>query len=849
MPVLKKLFFLCLLLVQLVGCRGCQQSQKPAPTADDAEKKKKLQRLSLTELKAMPFSSDTGDTVVEPNLVKPGHWYQANSKIKANYEDESLEAQLTVLNREGKQAPISPGQPHVEFSRTLTLSKGQEKNIRLRFFQPEVGVTGEPADDNNQIPSQLVATLSQRSLGTTILEKSFSNKLLSGYQYNLVSISRDPSRYTFWRKLDCIIWPSKLRFSNERISPHRIIDLKEDEVANQFPDRFHAMTSISHLVINDASLSIMSEDQTNAVQDWLRFGGTIIVNGPESIGGIESSFLKTLVPITNTSNAVVSKEEIESINRHWTIQQALGAKTPFSSVKPIPKLDGALGEGATWVNFVGADGQLQSLDGLVAERMVGQGRIVMTSFPMTDIAFLNWPSYSSFIHNVILRKPPRTVTTGFDADTKYAGEMESTELNPIHSTRMRIWARDLDSTMIRSKPSENQKSSRSRSTNNRVEGTSNRTSTLQTEDFKPTKRSSLAAWNPESLILKNARIALQESSGITVPKLNTILKLLAGYLVVLVPVNWIVFRLMRRVELAWVAAPIIATVGAFIVARSVQLDVGFSRSQTTYGFLECHTDHSRGVLSKYTAMYTSLSTNYQAMYEQDNGIVLPLASATTSNRRRSIGALSKIEYAYSGDSGSGLRNISVLSNTTGLLQSEEMLDLRGAVSAQFGSNQLDLSMKSDLNYSLRDVGIVGTGDEGGWFSGWVGDMAPGSTLQCKLDTSTADTLWRKEWDLTPALSFPNFLRADETFWTDKDLGQELYLGPMLNQIIRGYPFGKGEFIALGWTDQPLGALKISPAAKQNKERTVVLLHLRAANLRPARPDLKIFPKVNDEEEL
>jgi hypothetical protein len=41
-------------------------------------------------------------------------------------------------------------------------------------------------------------------------------------------------------------------------------------------------------------------------------------------------------------------------------------------------------------------------------------------------------------------------------------------------------------------------------------------------------------------------------------------------------------------------------------------------------------------------------------------------------------------------------------------------------------------------------------------------------------------------------------------------------------------------------------LKITPEAKQNRERTVVLLHLRGAALGPASPDLQIFQKVTEE---
>ena len=251
-----KLVWLCILLVQLVGCRGCTQPKTAKEVAEEADAKKKKQRLVTSELKAIPFSSE-----LSGSILKPGHWYQANQKLKANYSDELLTAGLSIVNREKQKVPFAPNQATIDFTRNVSLAVGQEKNIQLKLFQPDVAVTG---DDISKTPSAIKVLYSQRGIGAPVLEEDFPSRVFAGYQYNLVSLSRDTSRYTFWRGLDCIIWPSKLRMSDERISPHRIVDLNEDEVATQFPNRLYAMTSISHFVINDTSVSIMSSDQNAA---------------------------------------------------------------------------------------------------------------------------------------------------------------------------------------------------------------------------------------------------------------------------------------------------------------------------------------------------------------------------------------------------------------------------------------------------------------------------------------------------------------------------------------------------------------------------------------------------------
>ncbi len=792
------------------GCRGCNpQTAKPK---DPEEEKKKL-RITSNEMRTLPFSKDTIG-----NFHKPGHWYQANHKLKANQQDESLTAKVSVFSRERKMVPTFPGTSPMEFHRNIAIGKDQEKNIAFKFYQPDIAVSNEVPDMTSEtIPSYLGVNYSMRGVGTTVFAGEYPARLLPGYQYNIVSISVDPARYVFWRGLDCMVWPSQEKMPDARIAPHRMTDLNEDEIASQFPEHLYSMTSISHLVINDASPSRFSTEQQNAILDWLYFGGTIIINGSDAIGGISSSFLKEVSPLNSTVASSVTEDEIERLNENWTIkeytdQNKTASVVPFTPAKKIPKLEGELADGASWVN---------SLNGLVAEKLVGQGRVVMTTFPMTDNTFIRWPSYSSFIHNAILRKPPRDVIFSrqpggsAEADTRFAGMYSGSELNPIHSTRLRLWARDLDSSMM---------------STSRVD----------------TKKTSLGAWNPQSEILLQARQSLQQSSGITVPKIETIVKLLVGYLIILVPINWLVFRLLGKVELAWVAAPIIAIIGAFVVARGVQLDVGFSRSQTEYGFLECHAGHPRGVLSTYSALYTSLSTNYRATFENENGVVTPMPSPAAETGASKRIAATKYDYTFADDAGSGLQSTPVLSNTTGLLQSEETVQLGGNINTKLDASLLQVVVTSDSTIDLKDFGVLGIDPKGRLVKGWLGSLEKGTAMKCDLKVQEKEDRWFDEWNQNVILSRPDVIRSDGINWTSKEIGDELYLGAILEKVSKGYPLAKGEYIAIGWTDNPLSTLTIVPIAKQKKQRNLVLLHLRAADLSEVRADLKIHPIRQEE---
>lgn len=804
------------LLLPLVGCRGCtQSSDNKDVNAKDEDLKKKKQRLVADELRTLPYTKDN-----PLNMVKPGHWYQVRNKVKANYGDESLTLAISVTNREGVSLSPGWGVDSVYFMRDLALATGQDKVIDAAIFHPMLPPEMMGQDESGRKKTTAIRTrYALRGIGTLLLEENFPCNMLDGYQYDLVVLSRDISRHLFWRGLDSIVWRQSLDLEEARLIPHRVIDINEEEIATQLPNRLSTMTSMSHLVINDISLSVLNQEQQSALADWLHFGGTIIINGPEAISSIEASQLKDWAPLIHTAEGTWSEDSQRDFDSVWTIRVSGGERVRFRSDRNIPVLSGTLADGANWV---------PTLEGLVAERLIGQGRVVMTTFPLTDAAFLRWPSYSSLIHNAILRKPQRAPSLGMDATTQYAEPYLGTERNALHSTRLRLWARDLDTTTER--------------TDNEV--LEKRTDNAGAK-FSSTKKTSIGAWNPNSKVVEQATLCLRESSGISVPRVETIMKLLLGYLVVLVPVNWVVFRLMRRVELAWIAAPVIAMLGALWVAGSVRLDVGFSRSQTSFGFLECHNNYSRGMLSSFYALYTSLSTNYAAVYKEGNGIVAPVLRVA---RRVSSRDQQEIEYWNADDRGVGLQRFPVLSNSTGILQSEEMVELAGPLRWKMAADGSSIQVSNDSNLTIRDIGMLGIDDQGNLRTSWIGTVEPGQSAAQAVRAASDNQRWFSEWDSNPLLKKPESIReTDGLLWTDTPV-DDVYLGAMLLNVAQRYPLQVGEYIAIGWTDANPSQLEIRPASTQQKHKAVVLIHLSAGKLGEVRPDTRIFANLEKEEE-
>lgn len=793
MHPLHKLAWLLLLLVLVSGCRGCSTNNQ---TQQAPEKKKS--RLVSDELRTLPYSKE-----IVGNSVKPGHWYQTRQKLKANQNDESLTATLYQIDGNSNPTTVRNLGIPLQFNRDISLAKGQEKSIELKLLQTDWPFESmEPTNTTGRSNKlSIFMRYSQRGLGAPVIDEEFLLRPLKDYQYDMLVLSRNTPQHIFWRGLDCIVWPQAINDESSRIAPHRVIDIAEEDLGQSIPNQLMTMTSISHMVINDVSLNTLPEDHQKAILDWLYFGGTIIINGPDAIAGIESSILKTYAPIQQTSSTTLTQGQIDKLNdtNSWRIRYA---KTPskdaiaFKPSESISILQGQLAEDSSWIT---------DLEGLVAERLVGQGRIVMTSFPMNHTALVNWPSYSALIQNAILRKPARRVNLEPEFQLVYDESSSGRETDPKLTTRLRLWARDL------------------------VASTSS--ATKESMANPSTKVSSYGAWNSESFVTNTSSNYLKKLSGINVPNLSTILKWLLGYLIVLVPMNWLVFRLLGRLELAWLAAPFIAIAGVFVIARAVQLDVGFSRSQTSLQFIELHNRYPRGLLSSHHALYSSLTTNYKIVYPEGEGIVCPMPQP---RQRSLLSAGGLLPYKIADEKGTGFQSFPVLSNTIGLVQSEEVVSLTGAISWTIDQDARSFQVANDSQSIIRDVILEGSDDSGAKLRAVVGTLEPGEQKKGTLDQPMDSDL---NWDI----QLPTEGKSGQDF-------DKLALEQNLKLIFKSYPIQHGEWIAMGWTESPLSKLQIAPSTAQTRSATLVLMHAKTAPLGPIEHDRQLMPKINKDDD-
>ncbi len=191
----------------------------------------------------------------------------------------------------------------------------------------------------------------------------------------------------------------------------------------------------------------------------------------------------------------------------------------------------------------------------------------------------------------------------------------------------------------------------------------------------------LGAWNDFSPVAAAARSALKTASGITVPVRGFIFWVVVGYLCVLVPANWLVFRLIGRVEWAWIAAPLIAIGCTVVVVHQAQLNIGFVRSRNEIAVIEMQRGYSRAHVTRYTDLYTSLATSYEFQVAEPSGQILPFPrrqpGEKTSRFLESVG-----EVVCRRGEDTRLSGFHVNSNSHDFIHSEELTDFGGTIALQ-----------------------------------------------------------------------------------------------------------------------------------------------------------------------
>jgi hypothetical protein len=879
---------------------------------DDIDKKKeKKKRKEDFEMKVVkPVPSDGGNKV-RP-FAKPGHWLTTTHEIKANNFNFSAQLQTGVTDSRGKPLHVESTHYILEASRPAKLAKGQARSFETTYFVPK-----EAAD-----PEKVVWLNRElrASRGGRLVKPPDPSPItpMPSYQYYFVVLSSTPTRYGFLQRLTSINAPINVgfeEFEGETLLYYRVLQPEIDRFV-PLPSNALTWTCIAYLLIDDLDQSHFTPPQERALLDWLHWGGQVIISGPSSLDKLKGSFLEDYLPAQSGDTVEIAQAAIDELNDNWSLpKHKRSGKTRTLDVLPETPMIGV--ELHPHEDAV----PLANTAGLVLERRIGQGRIVVTSFSLTDRYMMQWgSSYDSFFNACLLRRPRREFISDNTAlllmNTTWKDFPDVVAKDSRLVTTQRYFTRDIGHHLQAQKrviePGEeknvraidggplplNFENVASARKDVIVKSGASRPEedNWHFDGYPERLNYGLGVWNDRSGASDAARQALDDAAGISIPPSSLVLRILALYLVVLAPLNWLLFRMIGRVEWAWMAAPVIAIVGAFVVVRTAQLDIGFARSVTEVVVAEVHADYPRAHVTRYTTMYTSLSTGYDFIFDDSSALAQPFGSDEFQpDRNKTIYTVTMNREAYLRFSG-----MQVDSNSHGYVHSEQYADLGGVFSLT-GDETEGFEVRNGSSFNLKGAGILrgmksrGAGVDGRVQAAWVGDLKAGSFASLKFTDLPIGTKYIPQWDDALAtLSYEKqakvilkrldtnndkvISRAEATYdralsekfrsidsmmhmpedgllvdaeikeWCRQTRAGEVSVGQLLELASQRLSLREGEIRLIAYSDDEIPGVNIRPIANQILRRTLFIVHLRRAPMSKAMPDVNCKADLTNDKE-
>jgi hypothetical protein len=808
------------------GCSGCRKD--PPKTLEELEKelaKKKEEPKKPFEAKRLitqPASGKSADkkTATEKldrgnlfgvdstgmesidRLYKVGHWTGVTwENVRSNDSDFVGEMEIAANDAKQQPLPLLATPFELTMARQVALPKGQTKILDSLMYVP-------PNARNAFISCRVYASRG----GQTVLQEEQPLRNMPSYQYHFIVLARVPEQYTFLNNLHSVK-PFGVKDLDNRIEPYYRITQIASERHALLPGHPLLWTSIACVLWDDAAPSALDPDVQQAFLDWLNWGGQVIISGPDTLDTLKGSFLEPYLPASSTGECKIGADELAEINAFTgASMRKLAPVNPWSGIK-LQKHAQA--------EFIPKSGNL------LVERRVGRGRIVVSAFRLGDREFANWPGVDGFFNAFLLRRPARRFDQDQEARLRVLWADGHERLDAARISNLRFFTRDAglkwdvycsDVNKVIDPPMFD---GRNRWTQPDEDST----------DFglQPPPAPGIAAWNDFSPVAAAARESLLSAAQVEIPKRSFVLLFLILYLIVLVPFNWSIFHTVDRVEWAWIAAPIIAVISTGLVIKLAQLDIGFVRARTEIAVLELQGEHQRAHLTRYNALYTSLSTPYDFSFDDSGAIVMPFPTVSAENFYTKSPGHQLRNLRYTRSDQANLEGLPVVSNSTVLMHSEEMFDLGGKLSLKQNiSSGLQIVNKTRL--TLQGAGLIKKLASGNLQAAWVGTLEPSAVRTIawigRSSTQAGGRLWSEDRDQSPLTA-----KRDSG-----ELKGELNLRHLLDLAEKLENMQPGDIKLLAWTDVALPGLNIKPAAPQSRHASLIIAHLEYGFGDPPRAD-------------
>ncbi len=703
----------CLALAMMLclpGCGGCRKT----PEAEEldkqrAEAKKKEKEKEPFEA-SQPVVMPTGGSVL--SWCKPGHWVsQLWPGVKANRGDFQGELQTQIVDLNNRRVPLVGVPYEMTNERPVALAKEQPKSLESFCWI-------QPRQDVRTVIFKLAA-----GSGPAVIETTCSPSRMPSYRYYFVILSQAVGRYDY---VDKKLGSTHLRHTDRPDEKYYEVVTMPASRRPSLPTHALYWTSIAYLLWDDFDPAQCDVDQQRALIDWLHWGGQIIVSGPDALELLRNSFLGPFLPATVKKSRTFSARDLEELSS-WAGDVGLLPKL----VKPWPGAELKKDPHAQYLPYT---------DDLLVERQVGRGRIVVSAFRLTGRELTAWAGFDCLFNACLLRRPARVFSEDRESgETQFHwadSPANSSRLDAAKMTNVRYFSRDtgVEFQKYAADIEAARKAAVGFGSGNyqMIQGAigDGENASISTDDNASIPfgevSPGLGAWNDFSPVAQAARTALKEASGIRVPERSFIVWVVVGYLCVLVPANWIVFRLLGRVEWAWFAAPLIAIACTLVVIQQAQLNIGFARSQNEIAVIEMQPGCSRAHVARYTALYTSLATRYEFRLADPGGQILPFPGDSSPEQFRMPTWQTPGELVCRRDEDMRLSGFSVGSNVADFVHSEEMADFGGTVTLHHDSDKR-LWVTNGTAYPLDDCRVVRGGRSRRVDRAQIGRLEPGAS--------------------------------------------------------------------------------------------------------------------------
>ncbi len=769
---LNPIVLILLTLPVWTGCDGCRRA-----TPDDEAKLKDKRPAPVDEFtfgNATPLPSGGGSTL---SAVKLGHWFSLRQSIRCNQGDQH--GDLTFTTSIGTNTPTTASDEATGLicQRPAVLPKGRMKRLDVRLLA---------SADRYAIPMKVSTSGKFNSRTTYVPASRLEHQTMLGNEYFFVILTSRPERFASFQAADWVRMPHDDEGTAAPANNYRIVFPRASGLMS-LPETMLDWTSTGVVFWDDLSPSELTSEQRRALTDWLHFGGRMIVNGDSNVGDLANSEFGPLLPIEVKGMTDLDAGSTAELIENWSVKGDDSVATVSALVRSQASRVAIGGELARDAIYIDRTSEL------LTARRVGRGEIVMSRFDLTSDWLIGWRSRDSFFNAAVLARPGRdfAIESG-RLIHRIAGDDErlfvATSGSRVNSS-LRLTSRDARLTFVTSAIDPVQEPSFAQP---------------QLGEFLAHPYSGLGGWRDDSDAARLLQSVLREQSGVNIPPRPFVIRSLAIYLAILVPANYLFFWLLGRLEWAWLAVPALALLGAGWIARTVSLDLGLARNHSEVSLIEVQPGYARGHVTRFGAIYNSLSGNYQIQFDSPDAAAAPIDIANKSRL-----GLPPCVFKYGYTDGPMLDNFAVPSNRTRIFHAEQVVDLGGSIE-MLGDNVRNASA-----LPLLDAIAFRKRDDGNLERAVLGEIDSGAKV--RLNWTAIQS--RPSVD---ALMLP-FTNMENT--------------------------ASGSVRLVARVEAPLPGMSIQPETPRQTSSTVVLVHLTHSLQLRSRGDASLMPTRKEREKL